>query len=140
VLRARGGHEAFRTGAKAGKKVRHILGLSQPSAVEIVAPAKGNGPPLPRESMKLEFPEWQEPYVLQKRMFFLAAQKIRLVFKTLRKTVISKKIERPAVAWHAVFSGRRSLRLAVAAITLPELCHHPCLPAAILGKPAADAK
>jgi hypothetical protein len=95
--------EIFRPSAKAGEEFRHVLGFSQPAAVEIIAPAKRDNAALASKPVKLELPERQDGDVQQKKILFLATEKIMLVFKTLRKGVISKKIERSAIAWHGFF-------------------------------------
>ena len=98
--------KGFRARAKAGEKFRHILRFGKAAAVKIIAPAERHDPALPGKALKLELPEWQGHDKLQKELFFLLAQEIRLISETCGKSIISKKIERAASAWHAFFSGQ----------------------------------
>lgn len=77
--------EARGLDAELKQKRWHVVGLLQPTAVEVVPPAKRHHAPLAREAVKLEFLEGQAMDGLQQRLLLCCIEKVGSIPEAFRQ-------------------------------------------------------
>ena len=96
--------EGFGARANSYQKLRQIVGLCEPAAVEIVTPAIGNGAAPAGEAVEFELPKRKALDFPQQDPLFLDAEKVRLVLHAFRKSDVAEKIKRRVTGAHSIFS------------------------------------